>query len=65
VDLRAEPKIARLLVRRLIGPLTMWEEPRPDFIRWESNPTPEALLVGLVSTLQVASPTGFEPVFWP
>ena len=26
-DLRAEPKVARLLLRRLVGPLTLWDEP--------------------------------------
>ena len=25
--LRAEPKVARLLLRRLVGPQTLWDEP--------------------------------------
>jgi DNA invertase Pin-like site-specific DNA recombinase len=38
-DLRAEPKVARMLLRRLIGPIELWDEadyaddpPVPDFI---------------------------------
>ena len=54
-DLRAEPHIARLVLRRLVGPLTLWDESeRPDFIRWEATPTTE-LLDGLAPTLLVAS----------
>ena len=61
-DLRAEPRIARLVLRRLVGPLTLWDESkRPDFVRFEAAPTLE-LLEGLAPTLLVASPTGFEPV---
>lgn len=53
-DLRAEPPIARLVLRRLVGPLTLWDESeRPEWIRWEAAPTAE-LLDGL-ATLQVAS----------
>ena len=61
-DLRAEPQIARMMLRRLIGPLTLWDESeRPEWIKWEAVPTTE-LLDGL-ATLQVASPAGFEPAF--
>jgi site-specific DNA recombinase len=61
-DLRAEPKIARLVLRRLIGPLTLRDESeRPEWCRWEAQPTPDRLADGLVRL--VASPTGFEPVF--
>ena len=64
-DLRGEPKLAREVVRRLIGPLTLWDDSqRPEFIRWEAAKKPEALLEG-VSSVWMASPTGFEPVFWP
>jgi site-specific DNA recombinase len=57
-ELRAEPQIARLVLRRLVGPLTLWDESkRPDFIRWEAAPTAE-LLDGLC-TLEGASLTGF------
>jgi hypothetical protein len=68
-DLRDEPQIARLVLRRLVGPLTLWDESeRPDFIRWEATPKTE-LLDGLAdvgrgltekggSTRDVASPTG-------
>ena len=31
--LRAEPKVARLLLRRLVGPLTLWEESEGG-LRW-------------------------------
>jgi DNA invertase Pin-like site-specific DNA recombinase len=63
-DLRAEPHVARLVLRRLVGPLTLWDESeRPDFIRWEATPTAE-LLDGL-ATLEGTSPAGFEPAFWP
>jgi hypothetical protein len=32
-DLRSEPKVARLLLRRLLGPLTLWDaaEPASEF----------------------------------
>jgi len=80
--LRKEPEVARVLVRRLIGPLVLYDEStRPDFIRADAEVKP-GLLDGLVphaaynrlaspgvSTgdvyTEVASPTGFEPVFWP
>jgi hypothetical protein len=56
-DLRAEPHIARLVLRRVVGPLTLWDESkRPDWIKWEATPTTE-LLEGL-ATLQGTSPTG-------
>jgi DNA invertase Pin-like site-specific DNA recombinase len=64
-ELRAEPHIARLVLRRLVGPLTLWDESeRPDFVRFETTPTVE-LLDGLAPTLLRASPPGFEPGFWP
>jgi site-specific DNA recombinase len=60
--LRAEPKVARLMIRRLIGPLELPDDsPRPDFIEGVAEVKP-ALLDGLHD---VASLTGFEPVFWP
>ena len=63
-DLRAEPKVARMLLRRLVGPLTLWQdEPVPAWVKWEAESRPESLLDGLVHDM--ASPTGFEPVFWP
>ena len=61
-DLRAEPRVARLVLRRLVGPLTLWEESEAG-ARWEAEITPETLLDGLVQL--GTSPTGFEPVFWP
>ena len=64
--LRAEPKAARLVLRRLVGPLRLWDESeRPEWIKWEAVPTVE-LLDGL-ATPQAPSPTGFvtsrNPVF--
>jgi hypothetical protein len=54
-ELRAEPHIARLVLRRLVGPLMLWDEgKRPDFITWEAAPT-TGLLDGL-ATLQGTSP---------
>jgi site-specific DNA recombinase len=36
--LRAEPEVARVMLRRLIGPITLWrEEPVPEFMR-KDNP---------------------------
>ena len=63
-DLRTEPKVARLLLRRLVGPLTLWNaaEPSAEWIEWETSVTP-ASLEGLTPIQVVASPTGFEPVF--
>jgi site-specific DNA recombinase len=60
-DLRAEPKVARLLLRRLVGPLTLWNaaEPSAEWIEWETSLTP-ALIEGLASIQVMASPTGFE-----
>ena len=66
-DLRAEPNLARMVLRRLVAPLTLWEEtvesPRPKWIEWKAEPKTD-LLDGL-ATLLVASPAGFEPAFWP
>jgi hypothetical protein len=64
-DLRSEPKVARLIVRKLVGPITLWEE-APEWLRWEAPATPERLLDGLADrTYLVASPPGFEPGFQP
>jgi hypothetical protein len=62
--LRAEPEVARVMLRRLIGPITLWhEEPVPAFIKkggqgkenigegdilWGADIRPEALAEGLV-----------------
>ena len=51
-ELRDEPTVARLLLRRLVGPLTLWDE------GWDAPVTP-ALLDGLVH--DGPSPAGFEP----
>jgi hypothetical protein len=46
-DLRAEPKVARLLLRRLVGPLTLWEESEGG-VRWDAPIQASSLLDGLV-----------------
>jgi hypothetical protein len=62
--LRAEPEVARIMIRRLIGPITVWhEEAVPAFIKqgdagkenigegdilWAADIKPEALAEGLV-----------------
>jgi len=54
--LRDEPTVARRLLRRLIGPLTLWDAVASE-VEWETLLTP-ALLEGL-SPLQVGtSPSG-------
>ena len=48
VTLRAEPQVARVLVRRLIGPLLLYDEStRPEFIRAEAE-VKHGLLDGIV-----------------
>ena len=63
--LRSEPKVGRLLLRRLIGPLVLYDEStRPDFIKADAEIKP-GLLDGLADLQDMASPTGFEPVSQP
>ncbi len=67
---------ARLVLQHLIDlPIKVLNQPVPTFIKpgdvrgterigkWAVNTRPGGMLVGLVQN--VASPTGFEPVFWP
>jgi len=51
--------VARLLLRRLIGPLEMWDPavPSAEWTDWDTSLTP-ALLEGLAPIQVVASPTG-------
>jgi hypothetical protein len=64
-ELRSEPRVARLLLRRLVGPIVLHDESeRPDFVKWETTPT-TGLLDGLTPPFWVASPPGFEPGFQP
>ena len=54
--LREEPKVARLLLRRMVGPLTLFDPADTTaFVDWEASVTP-ALLEGLVPVHDVASP---------
>jgi hypothetical protein len=57
-ELRAEPQIARLVLRRFVGPMTLWEE-SARAARWEADRKTEELLDGLVQL--GTSPAGFEP----
>ena len=53
--LRSEPKVARLLLRRLIGPLVLYgESTRPDFIKADAVVKP-GLIDGLAEIQDVAS----------
>jgi hypothetical protein len=56
--------VARRLLRRLVGPLTLWDASEPDaaWVDWETVLTP-ALLEGLAPIHVVASPKGVERFF--
>ena len=56
--MRAEPQVARLMLRRLVGPLTMWDAKDTEDVEWEAGAT-AGLLDGLAPIHVVASPTGF------
>jgi hypothetical protein len=57
--LREEPKVARVRLRRLVGPLTLWDpEHTKAIVEWETSLTP-AILEGLTSIQVGSSPTGF------
>jgi len=59
--LRDEPKVARLLLRRMVGPLTPFDPADTTaFIEWEASVTP-ALLEGLAPIHDVAS---LPPASW-
>jgi hypothetical protein len=60
-ELRAEPKVARLLLRRLVGPLTLWDEADAG-VRWEAETKTDELLDGLVHL--VASPPGSVETYY-
>ena len=63
--LRSEPKVARLLLRKLIGPLELVDDSQnPNFVDADVELKP-ALLEGLHDGEKLASPAGFEPAFWP
>ena len=54
-ELRAAPQIGRLVLRRLVGPLVLHDESeRPDFVKWEAQPT-AGLLDGLTPPIWMAS----------
>jgi hypothetical protein len=55
MTLRDEPIVARRLLRRLVGPLTLWDASEAE-VDWETVLTP-ALLEGLAPIQVVASPS--------
>ena len=58
--LRSEPKVARLLLRRLIGPLVLHDESeRPDFVEGVAE-VKTGLIDGLAEIQDMASPGGSE-----
>ena len=60
-DLRADPRIARMVLSQLVGSLTLWDDSeRLDFVKWEAHPT-TGLLAGLAPTLEGSSPAGPSP----
>lgn len=49
-ELRQEPHIARLVLRRLIGPIVLWDEnlhPRPSFVKWNAMTKFDGLFDGV------------------
>jgi hypothetical protein len=56
-----EPSVGRLLLRRLVGPITLFEE-APEWCRFETVPRAE-LLDGLTPTLEGTSPNGVEDFY--
>jgi len=51
-DLRSEPHLARLVLRKFVGPIVLFDDSkRPAFVKWEAQPTAE-LLAGLAPTLE-------------
>ncbi len=62
--LRSRPTHGQTVLRHLLdGPITIGA-PKGDSVTWEAQPDPWGVLGGILST-KLASPTGFEPVFWP
>ena len=60
-ELRGEPQLARLLLRRLVGPITLTDpSDTKAFVEWAASLTP-ALLEGLAPVHLLASPPGLEP----
>jgi hypothetical protein len=52
---------ARVVLQHLVDlPIRVHNQPKP---KWIAAARPEGLTVGLIQSM--ASPTGFEPVFWP
>jgi hypothetical protein len=51
-----------MLLRRLTGPLTLWDaKDQAAFVEWQAEAT-AGLLDGLAPTQVVTSPRGFKPV---
>ena len=59
-ELRGEPQLARLLLRRLVGPITLTDpSDTKAFVEWAASLTP-ALLEGLAPCTSVGVPTGIR-----
>lgn len=55
-ELRAEPQVARLVLRRLLSPIRLHNATeRPDFVEWVAEPS-VGLLDGLAPPIWLASP---------
>lgn len=67
--LRTEPKVARLLLRRLIGPIELYDASKPewqipDFIKPDAV-VKTGLIDGLPEIHDVARPHPIEPLLLP
>ena len=58
-ELRTEPQVARMLLRRLVGPLTLWDAAEAE-VQWETQIRP-AILDGLAPIQVGTSPPGTAP----
>ena len=62
-DLRKEPKIARLVLRRLVGPFTLWTEAEEEYFRndrpgWSVRPSPDRPRCWMISSPSWVRPQG-------
>ena len=67
--LHAEPEVARLVLRELVGPITLYDPPVPEqVVRWSAELKAHetlASVAGYPRALDGSSPMGFEPMFRP
>jgi DNA invertase Pin-like site-specific DNA recombinase len=64
--LQSEPKVGRLLLKRLLDPIELWDADRtvksPEWIAWETSIRPQALLESEGAIEHMASPSGLETI---